>query len=339
MKKPWLSILISIMLLSACNQYPIPDKNPASTLTPTLQPVEPTVSIIITSSATLTALPVISSTPSPTITKLSPTPNLTPTITKPTPTLNLSPTLSTGKRQDYIFNFLTNNSSCKLPCWMGIVPGMTEWSEAKGFFEFLGARTSYAHTLSDNSIFHGIGGLDIEDHQMFNDMDLWEQEGMIQALLIHSVSYRDLAYYYQFWKKYSPENILKSYGSPTRVTFFVFRYLNSRTYSARLFIYYDRLKLLAIYESSTITSTEKGKEVLRICPTWKDALWKPEIQMYMLSGNNPMSVEDFFVKISDPNQLTGTPIKEGAGISVEEFYRLFTSDEAACFDTPIELWN
>ena len=53
----------------------------------------------------------------------------------PTSTKTILPTLEPTQAILLVEDLLVNNAGCKLPCWWGIIPGTTEWNEAKQFLQ------------------------------------------------------------------------------------------------------------------------------------------------------------------------------------------------------------
>jgi hypothetical protein len=83
----------------------------------------------------MTATPVLLPMTSPFLpvsTSSSVIPTNTPVLATPT---FFVPTLSVEEKENLIAQLLTQDYHCTLPCWGGIEPGVTTWSDTKAFFE------------------------------------------------------------------------------------------------------------------------------------------------------------------------------------------------------------
>lgn len=111
--------VVSLTVASACN--PIPDNFVPSPTTP----LEPSIA----STSSVHTPPSARYTPSPPA-------NLAPsTLTYATPTGQppLLPTYDLADGDRVIPDLMATNGGCKLPCWWGIMPGTTRWSDARQF--------------------------------------------------------------------------------------------------------------------------------------------------------------------------------------------------------------
>jgi hypothetical protein len=96
---------------------------------PENMPVDTTTTIVATNTLTI-PFP----TPSPTET-ITPTPK--PTLVIPTATLYLTPfpTFSLEQSIAEFSRLYKSNNGCRLPCWLGITPGISTWTETRQFAE------------------------------------------------------------------------------------------------------------------------------------------------------------------------------------------------------------
>jgi len=114
--------MVSLLLLSGCTAYQ--EQPPSDISNPEISPTNETTKTVLPS-------PTNSATPTPVLT-------LTPTLS-PTPTLTPIPieTLTTDQLLS-VMNVLDGTSSCSLPCWNGITPGLSDKDQLIGFFTRLG---------------------------------------------------------------------------------------------------------------------------------------------------------------------------------------------------------
>ncbi len=124
--KYWLvGVLVLIWCGSGCILQRINSTSDVTTATRTVS-VAPSSTISLPLASTITM--------SPTETVL-----LTETLEfMTTPTLTSMPTLSPEKALDALLALYANNGGCELPCWWGITPGETTWTEARTKLEPLG---------------------------------------------------------------------------------------------------------------------------------------------------------------------------------------------------------
>ncbi len=112
--KKYFSILMCVAtILTACVPVKAPQAIPTATL------VSPTPAQQSTLTATLSS----TSTPLPTLTA-----TLLPTLTP-------LPTLPAAEAKSQVVELLKTNKGCKLPCFWGIIPGLTSWDETKNFLD------------------------------------------------------------------------------------------------------------------------------------------------------------------------------------------------------------
>lgn len=128
---PLLGVIFILMFQGCASKVPSGTKitaTPNSTLpsSPTVREGVQTQTRVMTSNPN-TATPF----PSPVSTYL-PTPTFTLTLA---PTLTPFPKLSREDAHALVHNLLETNGGCRLPCWWGIVPGLTDWKTARHFLE------------------------------------------------------------------------------------------------------------------------------------------------------------------------------------------------------------
>ena len=66
----------------------------------------------------------------------------------PPPTWTPLPTMDFLARNTEIVRLMSTNNDCRLPCWWGIMPGVTSWQEAQQFFETFGVIEEAVSRLS-----------------------------------------------------------------------------------------------------------------------------------------------------------------------------------------------
>jgi len=315
---------------------------PPPSATPDLMRELPTNTLTQILSITMTSSRTIIPTGSPTFTPFLPTttPSPTSTLFPPTPTQTLTPapTLTDAQSQTYLFNLLKDNAGCKLPCWWGITPGVTYWVDARKLIEYMGYGTS-DHPHGNLYTYHGSGSFRWSSPFTPIDIGFYDEESIVEGIDVDSIANEDTNFFRTLWKSYSPEQVIATYGPPTRILVGVFEYTNFLK-SSRVTLIYDDGKFMMDYESQALAVDIKGKPMFRVCPSWGDITWGPKLDMFILSPNNTMSLEEYIQLISSYNFTGAKSIDEAAGISPSEFTQRFIPGHGpACFDTPQEMWK
>lgn len=282
---------------------------------------------------TLTTQPTLFSTQTHVPTS-TPTPTSTPLIPTPTISLTPMPTLTAQERESHVRELLQTNRGCELPCWWGIVPGKTQWEDARKLLEHLGVRIS-SKTEPDGSIFHGTGGFDFEDEKIYNRIGITEKEGVVESIYILSDSGMNEAAFQSLWKHYDPQLVIPAFGVPSRVwlTTSTIKVGNKGITGYILKIFYDHLGFVVRYDGGVTHSP-----IYHICPTFDDSSEGiSQISMVLQSPDNQSPLDR--IDQGDLIDKYTRTIEYATGLSLEEFYQLFTQeDKPACFDTPRDIW-
>jgi len=273
----------------------------------------------------------------------SPTPALTPTrqettyptITKtvgetPAPTPTITATWVPPTLNDYsIQTLIDTNGNCELPCWWGLVPGLTTKEQSLSFLEKVGidnykSRGKVAQINSD--------GKEVIYEQLIFTCYLpgGGNEGTMELIFVDNVvNYiaidEDTAIY-----RYQLESSLNMLGKPDEILIYVLSWAPGTLKPYNLKLVYDNKNTLVSYSSDAIESEEN----IRICIDY-DA---PIIFM---------SKEDYGL-IEKVDEITFGPESErklqklevATNLSIDDFYEQFTNPGGSdCFDTSIEFWN
>jgi hypothetical protein len=316
---------------------------PPASATPDLIRASPTHTRTQIPSITLTSTRTIITTGPPTFTPFLPTVTLSPTSTllppTPTQTLTPAPTLTKAQSENYLFKLLKDNAGCKLPCWWGIIPGVTAWEDTRKLIEYMGARTGN-DPLGNGQIYHGTGGFDWSTPFTVNNIDFFEEKGVVEGFAVSGAANMDWKFFRTLWKSYSPEQVITKYGKPTRIRMSVFVYGETGFISSRLTLIYDEGQFSMEYETQALEVDVQGKPMFRVCPSWEDITWVPKLNLHILSPDSTMNLDEYVKLIAGYDISRGKSIEEAVGISIEEFYqRFFPGHGPACFETPQEMWK
>jgi hypothetical protein len=193
----------------------------------------------------------------------------------------------------------------------------------------------------DRYTYHGTGGFDWHDPYTINGIGFYDERGIVEGIVVDGSAHEDVNFFRTLWRSYSPERIIPAYGPPTRVLVGLSWIGDPNSVYDRIIVFYDNLKFLVVYHTRALTVDEPGQHVFRICPSWGDLTWSPYFDMFILSPDNPMSLEEYVGRISSyPLSPPDPALEEASGISTDEFYQRFLPGNGpACIDTPQDMWK
>ncbi len=300
-------ILIFLVGCSATNTNTPPQKFlPTSTVLPK------TTSSIIPSIFLLT--PTFTKTPAPTLTNtFSPTITISPSITP-------RPTLSENEKDAILRDLLTTNGNCQTLCLFGIEPGKTTFDQT---YELLspilgkgvirkdenGAVTSYGTGFSAGEYILGEVSFRIKMNVVVSI------DGRVGNLDKEEVQPTE-------WSAFSLKNILKTYGVPSKILFFIDTPHETVTNPGAVysyFLFFDSYPV-AVY---TLGGWMPFSETYHLCL----AQQKPEYIRIWINSNDygPTS--------------GGRDITQAAFLSNQDFYNIFIQDEKGCIDLKAEVFK
>jgi hypothetical protein len=262
----------------------------------TLTLIPPTATLVPTPipSITLTPLVIIEQPPSSTLT---PTKTMTP--------LN---TLEPDKANEMIKTLLQEPLDCSAPCFWGIVPGQTSNEEAKNIFSHLGLQmASKMYEGKDFSSIHYV-----LDSGLSNWVTLTIQNNIVENIRIQITPEKRNAVTSRDWLAYSPETLIKRYGTPSRVDIGI-DWGPSILFTMTL--YFNDIDLIVDYSSTNFSYPNENWK-LEVCPLTDqfDSAW-------LWMGKNP---------VYPPGQ--GVPLETVTSMTLDEFSKLMTGDpNNACF--------
>ena len=270
--------------------------------------------------STLTSLPTAIPSPTP------PSPTLTPTRTptpSSTPTLTPLPTLTAQERETRIRELLKTNGDCELPCWWGITPGRTNWAATRQFI-----------MQYDGGFSYGTGDLDIDD--IYIRVVMPEGEGVVESIKVDVEGHYNQLVFEEDWKYYSLAQILATYGEPSRVWIQLAAgpVMPGSTMGYGVWLFYDHLGFLVCYGGSGVVV----QPIYHVCPTLRGPGGIVSIRLWLQSPDSKTLLEEL-AGVTQEQLPYLRPVEEATGLSVEEFYTLFTqSDGPACFESPRDMW-
>jgi hypothetical protein len=280
----WLSLLlIPILVLAGCDA-------------PVSPSIQPTQEVLLPSSTKLPATDTV-----------SPPSSITPTITEtlsPTTTETLITTFEPESVKETMQPLLQNPIDCVIPCFLGMTPGKTSLDEIRNFFNSLGlthkegtdpnsSRYVYSVAFESNigrdssAIFFTSNGL---MENIIITPEITKQEGSPRE-----------------WIAYSPETLIKRFGSPSRVVFAV---TWQQKIGVDMIMYFDKSDLVVQYSGI-------GMDLKPFCP-----LSAPFYFVRLWIGSNPPNTPSFET----------VPLETATSLTMDQFTQLMLGDpQYSCF--------
>jgi hypothetical protein len=299
-KTPFSLIAVFALLISACGGSP---------------------SATVTKEASVTHKPTITITLAPTL--------------RPTATETPIPTLTSDERILQVREWLVTNAGCRLPCWWGIELGRTTLDDLSNFLDRIGAKSSAYE--DGGAVLHYAAGFDLEQEHVFNTIAFQEKDEMIIAIVIDAHGFNDSPNFKNVWAAFSPERIIAEYGAPSRVWVWsrstVHEGSPGPTMPYSIWFFYDHLEILVRYSGQV-----KYEPIYKMCPVFNEqGNLSDDIDMYLQAPEANTPLEDLPTVKNNTNHAIS--LEDAAGISLNEFYELFTRPGIEpCFETPRSIW-
>lgn len=302
----WLGV-ITLIFAGACNpSTPLPfATTTAPRNTSTLRPTSThTATFIHSMTPTLTPTSTPTYTPTSTFTH---TPSWTPKNTlEPTQALELAESL------------LETNNGCSLPCWWGLTPGKTKWSEAQQFLE----------TFTSVHVHENQGEV------VGAEVDLWVSERYAGAGLAHFYAVENgviqsIRAAPGFSPLYQFHPFFRQYGRPAEIWIDTFQNENPYGIPFGVYLYYPDLGILVAYGADAEVLDDRVRGCLGGSQDYPMlGLWDPQFEM----GFD----EAFKLFRLDPDTVA-YPIEQVSDMDVDTFYQTALSSEV-CIKTPALFW-
>lgn len=267
----------------------------------------PAISDDLLPTQTHTPIPSDSPTPSPTISKHGFTP------------------VPTEMVQSTILDLYETNAGCRYPCWWGIIPGLTSWTEAELRLHPL-AFTIKASDFNAQ-IYYTVYFSVPENlaHRGLSQQEYRVRDDQIELVESHPLKNSNV----------SPTNILSTYGEPAEVLIRTFDEPREDSLPFYLVLFFPQHHFNALYESS---GKVQGSDIVGCFNNEQPhlALWSPE-QEVSLSDLYAMNLARF----TPEDAKFFKTIEEASQLDKATFYQMF-SDKAGstiCIRTSAGLWS
>jgi hypothetical protein len=247
--------------------------------------------------------------PSPTSVSSTPTRTLQPTQTPPA-------TLEPEQAKEIMKTLLRELVDCRAPCFWGIMPGQTTLGEAKNIFTHLGLQLEHTNT-QDSKDFYGL--IHKFDTGLQVTPVLTIRNHIVENLSVGITPETQKANVPREWFAYSPETLIKQYGTPSRVSF-------ALDWGPRSFfdmvMRFDTVELIVEYTGYDIM--DGTAESPQVCPL---ADQFDSVRLWM--GQDP--------RYPPPEVV---PLEEATSMMLEEFANLIMGNpDTACFNLKKEVFQ
>lgn len=182
-------------------------------------------------------------------------------------------TLNATESSFIVKQLLLQNDYCVTPCIWGIFPGKTTLKDAQFIFSNLGSPLIKTLQLDRQSFYASSFGpkSGLENGLSFQVILTVEDLYVKNMRAGVSLANYTLAPAHDEWTAYSPENVLKRYGVPSRVDFSLFYPAESGSPPNAAWyvmaIYFDDLDLIFEYGSDPLRPLTKEGNAVRVCPS------------------------------------------------------------------------
>ncbi len=285
----WLSFLLMLILaLAGCTP-----------VSPTIQPTQK----VQLPSPLPTSLPA-TDTVSPTLTKVS------TTTETPSPTATQTPLATLGPEsvKETMQPLLQNPMNCDTPCFWGIIPQKTRFDDVRTFFNRLGFIP-----------FEGNFGKEFYSIEYTPDngskisVTFYINNNLIDSIEITPEIIEQKPGSPREWIAYSPETLIKKFGKPSRVVFWID---GGPQFTTIMIMYFDALNLIVDY--SGVDKFPPGNLFSpRLCP-----LTAPFDYVRLWIGENP----------PHPPTFETVPLEKATSLTLDQFTQLMLgTPQNACF--------
>lgn len=232
----------------------------------------------------------------------------------------ISPTNVIEDKESYTLELIETNNGCELPCWWGITPNKTKWSEVKDFFRSF----SIVNGRKTPDWFVYLVRSPI-DEEISNTKEIWSTLGVQDDVIkvIEITAFNEKTYYLN--------NFLQSTGKPD--TILVSSYSSDAgagkdTVPLTIAMYYPKLGILALYGSWANTSGNTITACFDAGPHL--FLWSP-------NSSGKYAIEDFLSW--DKDHIPYKSIEESTNLTIETFYEKYSNTKGElCLQSPRNIW-
>lgn len=229
------------------------------------------------------------------------------------------------------------SEDCELPCYMGITPGKTAWSEAQQILSNLGAKYREGYDFSEDGMlvyyyFQFIGRpsvskstptpeVAVQPLGIYQALAFTVGDSVVQRISVSIYTFDQATKLHKYWSRYSPPQIFIRLGNPDGM------------YLAKSSRVQDGSGMLLVYESRGIIMEFSGvREGVPICPSFEAEGYSSWEFILTYTDSDRLSLFPTGYERVPSNHDIWLPVVEIFGISQEELYSQLMSDPSACFE-------
>jgi hypothetical protein len=242
------------------------------------------------------------------------------TSTTPTRTFTSLPTLSPDDAMEFVTEMIQTNGGCELPCWWGIIPGESHWSDARRFLEPI------ALEIDDNYPSFG-QHMVIYPHPVFGSTYtlFYVKDGIINLMdVIETIGI---------------QSSLQRFGIPDEV--WVFSTGNIQGHAEQDLALFYPSKGILIYFATSVNPGWTSTNVLQFCSEGFSDTSGHALSRFSLWSQGNFTTFNYFTpylpKLEPPSRYAR--INEVSSLDEESFYDLFSTNMDACFETANDIWT
>lgn len=227
---------------------------------------------------------------------------------------------------------LTTNNQCPLPCFWGMTPGQTTWSEAERFFTHTDANI-FPENSTENAGYEV--AYELPDIPIFLRLGVYTSQNIITRVNVSLGGFNrnpiTVAPYYSLKRMFS------EYGLPSHILIHLAAggEIMPDTTGYEIEVFYVPQGFSIAYRGA---AKKMNATTYQVC--YSDALVEDEFAGVELTLASPS--DDVFERILSAKEAPNSyyyPIDKAFGVSMGDFYRrVIQSNEPYCFTTPHELW-
>jgi hypothetical protein len=286
----WLFLfLITIFILSGCASE--------------RQTIQPTQKAHLPSSTNLQVVNTVAPTSTATLANTVPP--------SPTATQTSLSTLRPEFVKETMQPLLQDPMNCATPCFLGIAPGKTSLDTVRAFFNPLGFMHREGTDLNSGRDFFSIGYEDFIGRN--SHVTLYIFNNLVENIYILPEIIKQKEGSPRDWIAYSQETIIKKFGQPSRVDFYL-AWTGDEGSEIIMNMYFYSSNLIVQYTGENML--DKSNHSPQLCPLTDSFDY---VRLWL--GPNP------------PNSpLAGVPLEQATSLTMDQFTQLMLGDpQNACF--------
>lgn len=278
-------------------------------------------------------------------------------IPSPTSSPTTLPTLPTLPPEDayaLLLRMLNENDTCRLPCWLDITPGVSQYAEV--YEKWAGFGTPSLNTVNPRRFHYRIQyskndfGYSLNNSEYnLNDKivsintiyDLQSNSDIIDTMYITTHASKvaengipkvfDSTTYKKILNSYLLSNVLTKYGQPEQILLSM-EIIESEPTSPdyfRIWLLYPALGSIIQYWGNA----EVDNGIIHGCPS------NTFVSLWLFPPNNAEMYQEMLVEsMSEPYSAFYKSTEEALGLTQEEFYNGFSKPNSQCIESPLDIW-